>query len=59
MITWSECQDFNPVAGAVTSARRPAVNQIPHYSFDTTSFSDIDAAVAAIMMTATAVRPTT
>jgi hypothetical protein len=30
-----------------------------HHSFDTTSFSDIDATVAAIMMTATAVRPTT
>src|SRR5450756_1746297 len=29
-----------------------------HYSFDTTSFSDIDARAAAIMMTATAVRPT-
>jgi hypothetical protein len=33
--------------------------RLAYYSFDTTSFSDIDATVAAIMMTATAVRPTT
>ena len=36
---------------------QPFPRALPRYSFDTTSFSDIEASVAAIMIAATAARP--